>query len=281
MRFLENFISKKNKIADASTLDGYEAREPSLQNAIDLIPGWNHAFPPEFNVTAGPAPFYADDRIQWMINELGGVANYNILELGPLEASHTAMLQTQGAAQIDAIEAHKMAFLRCLIVKEARRLDRARFHLGDFTKWLESTPHRYNLIVASGVLYHMADPVSLLELMATHTDQIYLWTHYIDDMEMPLGDLRRTPFSGAVKTFRFGDREIRLHSRSYFKAWETKTFCGGPEDGHHWMEKNDILHVLQSLGFTSLKIAHEYPNHPNGPSFSVLAQRPNGTSSQP
>ena len=86
--------------------------------------------------------------------------------------------------RIDAIEANQLAYLRCLVAKEIYGLRRARFHLGDFVRGLEA-PTRYHLIVACGVLYHMADPLLLLERIAARTDALYLWTHYFDEAEMP------------------------------------------------------------------------------------------------
>ena len=41
------------------------------------------------------------------------------------------------------------------------------FLLGDFVKHLETHPdERYDMVLASGVLYHSTDPVHLLELIA-------------------------------------------------------------------------------------------------------------------
>ena len=85
---------------------------PSPQNAIDLVPGWNHALPPQFGVTAGVYPFYCDNRILWGVEQFGSLEGKQVLELGPLEASHTQMLHEAGAARILAIEADKLAYMR-------------------------------------------------------------------------------------------------------------------------------------------------------------------------
>ncbi len=51
------------------------------------------------------------------------------------------------------------------------------------------------------------------------------------------------------------------------------SFCGGLYDDHRWIEREDLLGVLGALGFDSLEVAHEQVDHPNGPSFSVLARK--------
>lgn len=269
-------LNRQHDSVDAlreSVLDEYVSSIPSAQNAVDLIAGWNHALPPQAGAVAGSAVFYEDSRINWCIKQFGNLNGLRILELGPLEGAHTYMLHQQNPALIHAVEANKLSFLRCLVAKQLLELDKAHFMIGDFQKWLEFVPERYDLIVASGVLYHMTDPARLLELMADRSDALYIWTHYFSEEAMPLGDIRRGAFSGAVKVKRFKDFEVRLHARSYHGAWRNKAFCGGMHDEHYWMEKNQILEVLKHLGFDDVRPDHDSPDHPNGPSFSIFAQR--------
>lgn len=260
-------------VRSPSLLDEYVDSIPSPQNAVDLVAGWNNALPPQAGATAGVAAFYEDPRISWCIEKFGDLAGRCVLELGPLEASHTFMLNQQSPAVIHAIEANKLSFMRCLVAKELLNLDRARFLLGDFAKWLEEKPERYDLVVASGVLYHMRDPGRLIELIAMRTDAAYFWTHYFSEEAMPKGDLRRGAFSGRVDVRQVGNMEIRLHERSYHEAWRNKAFCGGMYDTHYWMEREQIIALLRSVGFDGISIAHELPNHPNGPCMSIFARK--------
>jgi hypothetical protein len=98
--------------------DLYEFSSPSPQNAVNLLTGWTHAFPPEFGAVAGPGAMYDDPRIHWAVEKFGSLEGKRLAELGPLEGSHTYMLERAGAHRIDAIEANKGAFLRCLVAKE-------------------------------------------------------------------------------------------------------------------------------------------------------------------
>jgi hypothetical protein len=253
-------------------LDHYVAELPSGQTAVDAVPGWIGAMPPEAGARAGDLAFYLDPRITGLLSRYACVGR-NVLELGPLEGFHTYMLHQAGASSIDAIEANALAFVRCLITKETLRLERARFHLGDFMKWLEFRATRYDLIVASGVLYHSHDPVKLLELIGERADAIFLWTHYFDDAAMPRGDLRRVPFSEQVEVRECRGVKVRLHERSYYKAWRDPAFCGGLQDRHFWVDREDMLKLLGALGFDRLTVTDEELDHKNGPAFSVLAER--------
>lgn len=257
----------------ADVLERYVKGLPSAQQAIDLLPGWSGAMPPESGLRAGSAALYADTRIAWLLSECFNARGRSVLELGPLEGLHSYMLHHSGAAKVTAIEANTQAFLRCLVTKEALGLDRVNFLLGDFTEWLEKTDEHYDLIVASGVLYHSHDPVRLLELVGSRADAIFLWTHYFDDVAMPMGDLRRVPFSEAVETRVSHGITVRLHERSYYRAWRDPKFCGGFQDRHFWIERTDIMALLEAMGFDRVVIADDHPGHVNGPSFSVFAER--------
>ena len=269
-RFFPGFFRSKEI---SETFDEYVDAFPSPQNAVDIVPGWNHAVPPECGAVAGPNVFYGDNRIVWGVEQFGPLAGKTILELGPLEASHTWMMHVRDAARIVAIEANKLAFMRCLIVKELLRLNRAEFLLGDVQKWLAKTDEHYDLIVACGVLYHMTHPVQLLENIARCSDAVLIWTQYFDEKELPPGDLRRVPFSGKVRQEQFRGMDIRLHERSYYGAANDKKFCGGLHDDHVWMEKAQILDVLRACGFDDIRLTNEEPDHPNGPAFTLFARR--------
>src|SRR5262249_6341085 len=142
------------------SFDRYVSSEPSFQNAIDAVEGWNTSFPAELGLRAGSLATYNDPRILWAIECFGEITNRRVLELGPLEGGHTSMLDSAGA-QVDAIEANQLAFMRCLVAKEILQLKKSRFWLGDFMKALEHWDQRYDLIIASGVLYHLKHPLKL------------------------------------------------------------------------------------------------------------------------
>lgn len=260
-------------VTAGTALDEYVISMPSAQNAVDALPGWNMAIPHPVDAIAGIPVFFDDVRIHWAIDQLGGVEGKNILELGPLEASHTWMMAQRGAGHILGIEANKSAFLRCLVVKELTGMQRATFVLGDFQQWLEHKEDRYDMIVASGVLYHMQNPVRLLELIAARTDSFYLWTHYFSDAAMPMNDPRRGAFIGDAIVEEHHGVNVRLYRRSYHGAWRNQTFCGGMHDMHKWIEREDIFAIIKALGFDDIRIAHDEPDHLNGPSFSVFAKR--------
>jgi hypothetical protein len=256
------------------TLGQYVGSRPDWQNALDIFRGeWASRLPGAWGaLEAGEIPLFEDTRVQWAIDQLGGVTDKTVLELGALEGGHTYMLEQRGAASIVAIEANTRAYLRCLIVKELMELRRARFLCGDFVQYLRTGPGPFDFCLASGVLYHMTDPVELLRLVGLATPRVYLWTHYYDE------DLvRRNPalvgkFTERSRAERAGFAHT-LHRYDYQAAARVPGFCGGPAPSSHWMTRDDILGCLRHLGWTDIRVGFEMPDHPHGPCFAIVATR--------
>lgn len=254
--------------------DQYELRRPENQNAIDALPGWSSAFPGHLQLQAGTHPLFADSRIAWALEQFGTIEGKTVLEVGPLEGMHTFMLNAKRPLRIDAIEANRLCYLRCLVSRQILDIDRARFLLGDIQAWLrEGEVDFYDLAIASGVLYHMADPAGFLQQLSAKAGAIYLWTHYFDEMAMPSDDVRRLPFSGKVEIKSIEDTTVRYYERSYHHANSHPSFCGGMKDRHFWLHRDDILLLLRKFGYSEILIQVDEPDHSGGPCFSLLARR--------
>lgn len=260
------------KTPDQAIFDQYVPTAPAHQNAIDIVPGWSTALPPEANVKAGALPTFADPRIDWAVERFGSLQDREVLELGPLEAGHTYMLERAGA-RIDAVEANQLAYLRCLIVKEILGMTRSRFWLGDFMQWLENSEKTYDLIVASGVLYHLADPLRLIELLARRTSAVYIWTHLVWEGHMMPDEIRRQVFAPEVEEHEFHGVTVRAYRRTYLEAYKDPAFCGGMRDEHRWLNREDLLEALKAVGFTKIELAHDEPDHRFGPALSIFAHK--------
>ena len=249
--------------------DAMVLQAPSNQAMVDLIPGWSSKFPAECNIEAGIVPLFEDSRIIWGLTEIGGVAGKSVLELGPLEAAHTYMLQNAGASSIIAIEANSDCLMKCLITKEILNLDRARFHLGNFMPWLNKDDRLFDVIIASGVLYHMTDPLELLHLIGAKSRATYLWTHYIPDDEAAItGEWCK---SIAREDRIFAGKPIAHYSWTYGSLVKSAAFCGGIHSHAFRLRRTDILHALRDAGFSNVEVAFEDHEHIAGPCFSIAA----------
>ena len=255
-----------------SVLDRYVTDAPRDQNQIDVFAGeWSTQFPDALGVHAGGTRLFEDPRIEWVVEQMGGIDGLDVLELGPLEGGHSAMLHARGASVL-AIEANTHAFLRCLITKNLLGLHRCRFELGDFHPFLKTTDRRFDLVLASGVLYHSQEPIALLESMARVTDRIAVWTHYFDAAVLEEPAFRRV-FAPESEIVEWHGRAIELRRHAYLESLDWSGFCGGSEETTQWIARQGLFDVIAELGFTDVRNLFEDPKHPFGPCIMLFASR--------
>jgi hypothetical protein len=253
----------------------YLKARPSAQAAIDIFRGeWSSSFAPLAPGlvvdSGGTHSLFDDPRILWAIEQAGGLAGRKVLELGPLEGAHTYLLHSAGASEVVAIEANTRGFLKCLVTKELLGLHRARFLCGDSQEFLRETAEFFDLGVASGVLYHLVNPVEFLELLSRRCRAIYLWTHYYNDALLARqGGLRRFLKEAPLE---WGGRRFVIYRHNYGKSLGWSGFCGGIHDHSYWMRREDILEWLAKLGFGSIAIQFDHPDA-ELPHFSLFARR--------
>jgi hypothetical protein len=255
-----------------SILDSFCRVAPNDQNALDIFQGeWSSMLPPPFDqLKAGPMALFQDVRIPWALEALGGIGGLTALDLGPLEGGHAYMLENAGAAFVNCIEANTRAYLKCLIAKEILQLERTRFWCGNFIPFLETTDQHFDLIVASGVLYHMPEPIRLLELIARCTTRLYIWTHYYD-ASIINADANLKPHFQGQDVVQLGDTAITQYHQYYKAALKEKSYCGGSEASSKWLTRDGIITVLKHFGFTEFQFSFETPDHPHGPCMSLVA----------
>ena len=174
-----------------------------------------------------------------------------------------------------AIEANEQSFLRCLVAKELLSIPSSHFLCGDFMAYLrDAVDHgaHWDLCLASGVLYHQPDPVTLLELATQVSDRIYLWTQYYDADVMERRPNLAAKFSSPVETTTAGFRHS-LYRRNYGRsALGSQRFPGGLKGWMTWMTRPEIRGALQHFGFEPIGMVDD-PDHTNGPALYLVAKR--------
>jgi len=249
-------------------LGEYAMKPPDQQNAIDVFDGeWVTKLPGDFR--SGNMGLLDDSRIHRLIRAAGGLAGKHVLELGPFEAAHTAMMLEAGAAEIIAVEANCRAYLRCLIVKEILGLTHARFLLGDFNQ-MPLRENEFDFILASGVLYHAKNPVRTLERLSRATNLIGIWSHYYSEAEVRAA--QGSSFSHEPIVIEHAGITATCFAKSYGDALNSITYCGGGHEYALWMDRDSWFSVIEALGF-ELDVLIESQNHINGPQFTALARR--------
>jgi hypothetical protein len=222
--------------------------------------------------SGGEFAAFEDERMQWALPRLG-IEGKTVLELGPLEGGHTWMIEQAGASGVTAVEANQRAFLKCLVTREVMGMTRSRFLHGDVTEYLRSTDDAFHACVASGILYHLRDPVELISLLADRAERLFVWTHYYDAERMTRRQRRR--FGRPVEA-RVGGFEHTLHARAYGAGRRFRGFPGGSGREANWLSRQGLLDSLAHFGWEVEELAFDKPLDEAGPSLALLAVRRSG-----
>jgi Methyltransferase domain len=245
--------------------DVYSREIPSLATPFTIFKNeWSSAVP---GFETGKVGLFDDARIKWLEAQVGSFQLKRVLELGPLEAGHTSMLERAGA-DVTAIEANQRAFLKCLVVKNTLRL-KSEFLYGDFRPYLEQTqPGAFDFVLAIGVLYHMLEPAKLLHDIARATDAFGVWTHYYDPKI--IGATPRFDPKPSVQTVK--GKSVEVYKQNYLFTVKAPGFCGGSAPTSYWLTRNGLLDYVKELGF-DVQVGEENLEHPAGPCILFFARR--------
>ena len=173
----------------------------------------------------------------------GGLEGKSVLELGAYEGYHSRELERCGAAQVTAIEGNPRNFLKCCAVKNHYQLNRTQYRLGDCSVYLDDCDQRFDLVVASGILYHLFDPIAALENICRLTDVISICTTYYHP------EIQGFKFTGVTKPIELAGMKGRvLHER--FNTQIVKGKKHGMNDRAWMFDFETLLAYLELKGFS-------------------------------
>jgi hypothetical protein len=146
-------------------------------------------------------------------------------------------------------------------------MQRVKFLCGDVIEYLKNTAEHFDICIASGILYHMVDPIELLRLVSEKADKVMIWTHYYDENNAARNKIGS--FNGtATKDFR--GTSYTYHRQEYGIGFEAKIYCGGTARHSSWMSKEGILSALKACGYLSIDLIDD-GDSVNGPFLLIAA----------
>jgi hypothetical protein len=255
-------------------LDEYVKSIPTDQNIIDLFKGeWSSKLPATEagDLISGHAELFNDHRI-FLLNDYFNLTGKRILELGPLEAGHTYMMHQMGAESILAVEANSRAYLKCLAVKEVFKLTEAHFILGDVMEYMKNDHSTFDLMVASGILYHATSPPQFIEECCKKSDRVFVWSHYYNPETIGNYPAMIGKFS-KLHQLEYKSNIVKAWQFDYLSSLEWAGFCGGPNPYSLWVEKDSIFKLFQDNGLKNIKVFFDDHTHPSGPNICFMAEK--------
>jgi SAM-dependent methyltransferase len=218
---------------------------PFTTHRIELAPGVH-------TMTAG-VDVRDDVRIDLVVAACGGsLAGRTVVDLGCLEGGFTLAFAALGAERAVGIEARELSVRRCELARDLLRLDAAEFVHGDIKEVLAGG-RRYDVVFASGILYHLADPAEFLRTMRSAcTSVAVIDTHVAREhaASHDCSDLRELVSGG--ETYR--GRMFPEYSRGSSDG-EREEFLWAAWSDHDsfWPLEDELVRMIQDAGFSSVE----------------------------
>lgn len=252
--------------------DSYENRCPSIQNIFDRFRG-NFVTIFQGVDTKGTMNLSDDGRIHWL-NKMYDVKNKNILECGPLELGHSYMLHKLGCKHITSIESNWFCFLKCLVVKDSFKLNNIDLLFGDIVEYAKNNNKKFDLVLCSGLLYHLDNPVEFIHLISKFTDNLFIWTHLYEEKNFNMNKMQNIKY----EKFKYDDEEYDGGKQIYKDNGNNKlesTFCGGKLSYSFWLSKESLYKALKKYGFNKIIENKEFStkNHIYGECITLFVSK--------
>ncbi len=236
----------------AIEFQNYRMSAASSAAAAQVFEGsWTTDFGEIGLADTGHAKLMNDARINWLIDRMGPVTDFNILELGSFEGAHSVTFARKGARSCIGIEANAQHFMRSLVVKNHLEANNLKFLLGDFNAYMQQSSLSFDLVSACGVLYHMTNPAELIALAAKRSRRLFLWTVLYDaellvpGLESKIGPEEQLEYEGFSYVGRRHDYQMKLAH----KLHEEGKFSGGSQEYSVWLEYDELARILEHYGY--------------------------------
>jgi hypothetical protein len=174
--------------------------------------------------------------------------NYSLHDLGCLDGGYSVEFAKVGFQTI-GVEIRKKNYENCLFFKKHFNLPNLNF-INDDVLNVENYEN-FDITFCSGLLYHLDNPVEVLEKITKKTNKILILnTHYIDFDES-------SKFHEKYKLSKTTINE-GLRGRWYTEFYDEKTyinkepyvFSSYNNNKSFWLNKNELIELLYKMGYS-------------------------------
>ena len=195
-----------------------------------------------------------DVRCDLVIEACGGsLADRSIVDLGCLEGGFTLAFAARGALHALGIEARDVSVRRCELARNLLGLENAEFVRADIKDELDRR-QAFDVVFATGILYHVSDPASVLSsmhracsslaLIDTHVATRDTVTHDCSDEEVTR-HLGGHDYQGRMYHEYIPTVDDAEHENLLWAAWS--------DADSFWPYEDDLVEMIYRSGFSSVE----------------------------
>jgi SAM-dependent methyltransferase len=207
-----------------------------------------------YSASSGVDPS-VDVRTRILVDECGGeLGDVSIVDLGCLEGGFTLELARRGAKLAVGIEAREISVRRCELARSLLGLGNAEFVLGDVVAQLPRLTDGFDVVLNTGLLYHLDDPAGFLATARRACRRFMLLDTHVahehrarDGCSPDVISVERDGRRYRGRTFAEFDEATPAGERErlLWAAWSNPT--------SFWPLESELVRMLGDAGFTSVE----------------------------
>ena len=189
-----------------------------------------------------------------VIREAGGsLAGLRILDVGCLEGGYTVAFARHGATEVIGLEVRATNLARCALLADELRLPAVRFVQGDAKELSPETHGSFDVVFASGLLYHLDDPYGFLARVQPMTQRFLLLdTHIAHPTAFAHGcSPRLASLERDGRTY-VGRVAFEYDSALERPALDQLVWASYGNPTSFWLTEDSLVAMLHDLGFASV-----------------------------
>jgi SAM-dependent methyltransferase len=196
-----------------------------------------------------------DVRIRIVLDLCGGsLTGKTTADLGCNEGGFAVEFARLGAKESVGIEVRDVSVRRCGLVRKMTGLENLKFIRGDIMEELARWPDSFDVVFASGILYHVADPHKLLgDIFRACREAVLIDTH-VAYREAPSHNC-----SEEIVSRTFGGKSYQGRVYPEFDASmsdatrEGQLWAAWSNDTSFWLLEDELLSLMRDVGFRDVR----------------------------
>ena len=221
----------------------------------DLLPFTAHriTLAPGIETTVAGVPPVDDIRTQLVVDACGGnLDGRSVVDLGCLEGGFTLAFAQRGAARALGIEARELSVQRCELARNLLGVENAEFVVADIKD--ELVRHDpFDVVFATGILYHVADPAGFLHTMRSACSHVALVdTHVarLDEVSHDCSPIVSKDAHGSTYRGRmFPEYPLDVSD----DAKEAMAWAAYSDADAFWPLEDDLVRMMHDAGFARVE----------------------------
>lgn len=196
-----------------------------------------------------------DVRVRTAVDACGGsLAGKTVVDLGCLEGGFTLAFARLGAAEAIGIEARAVSYRRCELARRLLGFSNARFIHGDVKEELARSAQGFDVVFAAGILYHVADPWTLLRAIADACRGVALIDTHVANAAAPSHACAAEVVERSFGKSTWRGRSFREYAAASDAQSREKMIWSAWSDAESfWPLEEDLVGMIRDAGFATVR----------------------------